>query len=296
MEGAREVNLLPEDRPQDIYTTVVERVERKRVEDEQSESWTTADEEKFHNIALALRKHIKGPLERKIVKQTVMTTVYGVTNYGAREQIKRQLIAIGIPDAEASSFSNYLAKRTLDGLTDAFTNSTSLMKWFKDCAGQILKFKQSVEWETPLGLPVIQPYVEIEKVDGALGFHPVPHKQKNAFPPNFIHSLDSTHMMLTALHCYRHGITYAAVHDCFWTHACDVDEMNRICRDQFVALHEQPIVEQLAKSFRSTYLTDELREKMPPKMMQKMEETFKPTMNPGDLDINEVRKSTYFFS
>lgn len=28
-------------------------------------------------------------------------------------------------------------------------------------------------------------------------------KQKNAFPPNFIHSLDSTHMMLTALHCHR---------------------------------------------------------------------------------------------
>lgn len=28
-------------------------------------------------------------------------------------------------------------------------------------------------------------------------------KQKNGFPPNFIHSLDSSHMMLTALHCYR---------------------------------------------------------------------------------------------
>ncbi|KAG7255582.1 hypothetical protein CRUP_001151 [Coryphaenoides rupestris] len=28
-------------------------------------------------------------------------------------------------------------------------------------------------------------------------------KQKNAFPPNFIHSLDSTHMMLTSLNCYR---------------------------------------------------------------------------------------------
>ena len=28
-------------------------------------------------------------------------------------------------------------------------------------------------------------------------------KQKNAFPPNFIHSLDSTHMMLTALFCMR---------------------------------------------------------------------------------------------
>lgn len=29
-------------------------------------------------------------------------------------------------------------------------------------------------------------------------------KQKNAFPPNFIHSLDSTHMMMTALGCYRY--------------------------------------------------------------------------------------------
>lgn len=28
-------------------------------------------------------------------------------------------------------------------------------------------------------------------------------KQRNGFPPNFIHSLDSSHMMLTALHCYR---------------------------------------------------------------------------------------------
>lgn len=29
-------------------------------------------------------------------------------------------------------------------------------------------------------------------------------KQKNAFPPNFIHSLDSTHMMMTALGCHRY--------------------------------------------------------------------------------------------
>lgn len=39
----------------------------------------------------------------------------------------------------------------------------------------------------------------------SLSFHRRPDtvKQKNAFPPNFIHSLDSTHMMLTSLHCYR---------------------------------------------------------------------------------------------
>lgn len=53
-------------------------------------------------------------------------------------------------------------------------------------------------------------------------------KQKNAFPPNFIHSLDSSHMMLTSLHCERVGITYVSVHDCFWTHPSTVEIMGKV--------------------------------------------------------------------
>ena len=53
-------------------------------------------------------------------------------------------------------------------------------------------------------------------------------KQKNAYPPNFIHSLDSVHMMLTALHCLHAGITFVSVHDCFWTHACDIPILNKV--------------------------------------------------------------------
>ena len=30
-------------------------------------------------------------------------------------------------------------------------------------------------------------------------------RQSSAFPPNYIHSIDSSHMMLTALACQRHG-------------------------------------------------------------------------------------------
>lgn len=53
-------------------------------------------------------------------------------------------------------------------------------------------------------------------------------KQKNAFAPNFIHSLDSCHMMLTSLYCEQAGITFMSVHDCFWTHPCTVDIMNKV--------------------------------------------------------------------
>jgi len=35
----------------------------------------------------------------------------------------------------------------------------------------------------------------------------------------------------------------AGVHDSYWTHACDVEEMNRILREKFVELYETPILE-----------------------------------------------------
>uniref|UniRef100_A0A914KTM2 DNA-directed RNA polymerase n=2 Tax=Meloidogyne TaxID=189290 RepID=A0A914KTM2_MELIC len=292
LKGAVGVNLVPSEVPQDIYTTVLERVEKFRKEDEEDVT------SKYHEISKEMREFISGPIERKIIKQTVMTVAYGVTQYGAREQIKRQLIAIDIPDRnkEASRFATYLTKRTFDGLTDAFENSKNLMIWFKSCAGQVLKLRQPLEWVTPLGLPVVQPYVTVEQVDDALAFLPIRHKQMNAFPPNFVHSLDSTHMMLTSLYCRKLGITFAAIHDCYWTHACDVDEMNKICREQFIALHKQPIIQKLSQSFNSTYLTDSIREKMPEKLVADISNVFdSSSLKLGELDINEVLKSTYFF-
>lgn len=55
-------------------------------------------------------------------------------------------------------------------------------------------------------------------------------KQVSAFPPNYIHSLDSCHMMMTAVAMRREGKAFVGVHDSFWTHACDVPRMNAIVR------------------------------------------------------------------
>ena len=51
---------------------------------------------------------------------------------------------------------------------------------------------------------------------------------------------------------------YCVVHDCYWTHACDVVEMNKVCRQEFIALHSYPILENLSQSFKGNivpYLT-----------------------------------------
>lgn len=40
---------------------------------------------------LKIAQVLEGHIHRKVIKQTVMTTVYGVTRFGARLQIARQL-------------------------------------------------------------------------------------------------------------------------------------------------------------------------------------------------------------
>lgn len=71
-----------------------------------------------------------------------------------------------------------------------------------------------VGWITPLGLPIVQPYRKESKIDiiktvshnmqvpKEIENIPVnTSKQTSAFPPNFVHSLDSSHMMYTAEVC-----------------------------------------------------------------------------------------------
>ena len=96
------------------------------------------------------------------------------------------------------------------------------------------------------------------------------------------------------------------VHDSYWTHACDVDRMNTILRRQFIVLHKSPLLEQLLASFRERYSCkhegaceakpsggcahsgchavrwDEHEQLKLPKQ--------------GDLDLEEVSRSTYFFA
>jgi DNA-directed RNA polymerase, mitochondrial len=77
LEGAKQVNLEPSDRPQDVYSGVAQLV--------------AADVEKQAAEGNEVAKALVGKISRKIVKQTVMTNVYGVTFVGAKAQIFKAL-------------------------------------------------------------------------------------------------------------------------------------------------------------------------------------------------------------
>ncbi|KAJ1959748.1 DNA-directed RNA polymerase, partial [Dipsacomyces acuminosporus] len=123
----------------------------------------------------------------------------------------------------------------------------------------------TVVWTTPLGLTVVQPYrkyvmrtvtTSLQNISIQDSNMPSPvnsQKQKTAFPPNFVHSLDASHMILSAIECKKENLVFASVHDSYWTHACDIDAMNQILRDQFVKLHQRPIMDDLKAEFEERY-------------------------------------------
>ena len=124
---------------------------------------------------------------------------------------------------------------------------------------------------------------------------------------------------MTALKAKEKGIDFVSVHDSYWTHASDVsvvtvpplarrftshlvstylltclslpfapsflirmqvDDLGDLLRESFVELHSKPLLEDLEASFKARHPTLE----------------FPPMPKRGDLDIEKVRESIYFFS
>ncbi|NXN10474.1 RPOM protein, partial [Indicator maculatus] len=250
--GAISVNLMPCSVPQDVYSAVAQQVEEFRKKDAKQ--------------GVKIAQVLQGFITRKVVKQTVMTVVYGVTRYGGRLQMEKRLKEIDeFPEEYLWEASHYLVKQVFNGIKEMFSATRDIQNWLTESAKLIAQSGQTVEWVTPLGLPIVQPYYRSKSTVLNCGIQnlsvknpssnqkPDTVKQKNAFPPNFIHSLDSTHMMLTALHCLRQGLTFVSVHDCYWTHALTVDVMNQICRQQFVALHSERILQDLSEFMLEKY-------------------------------------------
>jgi DNA-directed RNA polymerase, mitochondrial len=294
-QGAKSVNLLPSARPQDVYSDVAALVQARMAQDARN--------------GVAIAQLLEGKVDRKIIKQTVMTSVYGVTFIGARLQINNALKDRGIvSDEQMYEASVYIAKKTFESIREMFTGAKEIMEWLAQCASVIAKKGRLVSWVTPLGLPVVQHYRQPNRthiVRTALQSLILPdedkadripvnkRQQRSAFPPNFVHSLDSSHMLLTALLCEKKDITFASVHDSFWTHASTVDLMNASLREAFVQLHRRPILRQLHENFCKTH-SDLVFPEVP--VATTMSNQSSSSTEQERFKIEKVKDSPYFFN
>eukprot|EP00755_Sulcionema_specki_P015286 Sspe_Gene.58935::Locus_32366_Transcript_1_1_Confidence_1.000_Length_3711::g.58935::m.58935/K10908/POLRMT, RPO41; DNA-directed RNA polymerase, mitochondrial len=304
--GAVTANLTPrtyDEEPSDVYSTVLTEVVRR--------NQSNLLDKTYGRMANILADHLK----RKTIKQSVMTNVYGVTKRGMTLQIARQLEDqfqkenAWYAPGEIMRMSAYIADLVDLGLKDVFQGAVRVQKWFKDAIFVIREAHRRVGipmtpicFTNPIGLPVGQPYFAKSNKSSRtvnLGFQSLTidkrsrdstanyTKQRSAFAPNFVHSMDAAHVHLTALKLKESGITcFGSVHDSYWAHAADMPKMTRILRESFVELYSENRLDRLHHDLQTTY----------GKLLRLANVRIPPPPPQGDFDLNQVLHAPYFFA
>lgn len=280
--GGAATNLMPRDKPADIYTEVMQVAQRKlKALAEQGD-------------AAAVRWD--GRLSRKLVKQPVMTLPYGVTKSGMRSQLLDAMKKLDLGDSWEDA--EYLAALLWECIGEVVIAARAAMDWLKAAAKIAAASDNPVSWTTPAGFPVIQEYREEigRRVNVVMGGRELNitvaydgtkldrRRQALGISPNFIHSCDAAHLMQTVVIAQDNGLSaFAMVHDSFGTHAANAGTLAAALRHAFVEQYTPDVLSE----FR-----DELAAQLPPESAIEL-----PPLPPmGDLELTSVLDSRYFFA
>lgn len=300
--GAKAVNLEPGNKPSDIYGIVAIEVNKMIDKDLKTGSADTYDEEKgktiLGNKSLAQLWRMYG-VNRKVTKRPVMTLAYGAKQYGFKYQILEDTVEPHIGEGiftEDNSYilSAYMAKLIWKAVQKVVTKAVEGMKWLQDVAAIVCKDGNVVYWTTPMGLPVQQTYLKIKVEKYMMRINNIQRrfytpkytadianrKQRQGIAPNFIHSMDASHLQFSVMTAHRRGIKhYAMIHDSYGTTLANAGELYKIIRECFVTMYKtHNVLEEFAKEVHK-YTEDDLP----------------PIPERGTFDINKVLESPYAF-
>lgn len=284
--GGAATNLRPSEEPADIYQQVAnrayQRIKEMPVSDERTQWLAFVD------------KH--DGISRKIAKRPVMTLPYGSTKYacfGFVVDAIREIDADFFPDLNkaASYFNDVL----WESIGDVVVSAREAMGWLQQIAKITAARNLPVWWVNPAGFPVYQAVkktsshrlrttlmggiqLRLNKNTNQISME----KQIQGVAPNFVHSIDSAHMMLTVNEAVSQGIVnFSMIHDDFGTHAADVEQFRNIIKACFVAMYKDN------EPLHDLYITATLA--VP-------DGEVPPVPDCGELDLNDILESEYFFA
>ena len=169
--GGKAVNLCVADKPQDVYIGVMHEVVKRVAQDaeemipfDENKSDLTRAEKDFLKKTKSAQL-VNGLIDRGVVKRTVMTSVYGVTYIGAKNQISEKIeeklegkgYDIDEIEPQIHMACGYLASLTMEVMGQQFKGARETMNWLTKCARLIAAQGQPVSFISPIGVPVVQP-------------------------------------------------------------------------------------------------------------------------------------------
>lgn len=283
--GGNATNLVPGNKPRDIYGEVA-RVCAAKLDShsgEYAELWR-----KYRDA--------QGGLPRGLPKRPVMTLPYGSTQESCRNYVYQFIVEETgdfFPREDWFKLAVWLTPILWESIGNVVVAARQAMNWIQQCAAKVAKTNNPLIWWTPIGFPVLQDRKKIlsrqirtelagqfqilvgtpeDKMDVL--------KNKLGSSPNFVHSMDACHLMLTCQKAVEYGVSdFAFIHDDYGTHAADTDTLHRAIREAFVELYEanDPLVDfKIFNEDRSGIILPD-----PPSR--------------GTLKLTQVLESEYFF-
>jgi DNA-directed RNA polymerase, mitochondrial len=314
------VNLTPQTLPADVYASVAAIVLPKVENASGRTAWPEGEEWRGECAKLWLAYGVT----RKEVKRNVMTWPYSSKARGMAGQIQVDIMdkladAVTEKKLPVHPFAPYergtqdmpgkaarfLADIVYESIGELIYLPQTAMNFLQGIAKVLAKNGLPAKWYTPVGIPWVNRYCEIETTRLAMWLnvrgvkfetkHEVAtgedetaireSKSVNAVAPNFVHANDASHLLLVAAAARREGIVgLATVHDSFGCLPSRARRFNALIREQFVEMYERHdvLAEVLAQAKRDLNVT---HQHLLPDLFQY-----------GDLDLNSIKDSDYAFA
>jgi len=255
--------------------------------------------EKYHFEASSFYAKVleAGLVDRSFVKGPVMTESYGSSTQGKAKALLDKIESSGVlsvlDEPNRYHVALEITKLLEKALSSVSASPAKYKQWMKNYAKEMVKSNHPIAWKTPLGLVVQQVDFKADKVKVSIDkgrkveFRVYTDKldasaHKKGLSPNYIHSLDASHLMMTVNALVQRGITdIVTVHDSFATHANDIGVLSLTLREAFVALHKEEILPELCHFWKHTF---------------GIKEKEIPYVDKEGFDLDEVFHSEYFFA
>lgn len=243
-------------------------------------------------------------ITRKVCKRSVMTLAYGSGRYGFSENLLHDIIRPWTMENEdnpifthPSQAAQYMGGLIWDKVSTTVVKAVEGMKFLQELAQLITTDNNVVQWTTPNGLLVQQnkyePKFETMRVRLSGVLHRVyiqenptdidKRGQVQAIAPNFIHSMDASHMQRVIHTMQKQGIkNMFMIHDSFGTDLNHAEQLYYIIRTELVGLYAD-----------KNYLQD-LTDEVNFLIKDTQEIPVEPAM--GKLHIEDIQNSKYCFA
>ncbi len=287
--GGKATNLIPSNKPEDVYRIVAQKVIMKLRDktDPMAKQW------------------LDYGVDRKLCKKPVMCLPYSLTQYSCRQYIQDHVEKEWKEKNKPHNFgrdlfkaTNYLTPIVWESINDVIVGAKEIMGFLKKVSRLVASENLPVCWTTPkpLNFPVqMMCYKkESKRVKTKMGDSIIKlsiqsdtdeidkRKTAQSICPNLIHSLDASCLMLAVIKAKDKGVTnFSLIHDSFGCVAPDVHKLSEAIREAFCEVYEQDVLTNWAMEMKQM-LSDKNAKKFPH------------IPERGNLDLSLVKQSIFF--